>query len=265
MNSAAEIETLQIRVHSAPEGPTLIYLPGLHGDWTLVTPFRRHVAGHATFVELTYPRTLEWSLQDYAARILSALDRNNIRHGWLLAESFGSQIAWAICDSLARSGGTAQFRLQALVLAGGFGPYPVKPAARWIASRRTRSPGQRASLTMRAYALLLRLRFFRCAEDRQAVAEFIARRTPLDRAAILHRLRLLIDNDPRPVMARFRLPLYYLTGFVDPIVPWFLIRPALRRQCPGFRESKIIFSADHNVLGTAPKPSLVQILKWTKT
>jgi pimeloyl-ACP methyl ester carboxylesterase len=265
MSPVADNEGLQIRIHPAPDGPTLVYLPGLHGDWTLVTPFRRHIAGHAAFVEFAYPRTLEWSLHDYAEHILAALDKNQIRRGWLLAESFGSQIAWAICEILAGRGAASTFHLQGLVLAGGFGSYPIKPGARWIASLRTRAPGKRPALPMRAYALLLRLRFFRCAEDRQAVTEFLARRTPLDRAAILHRIRLLIGHDPRPVMAAFRQPLYYLSGFVDPIVPWFLVKPALRRQCPGYRQSRIVFAADHNVLGTAPEPAVRQILKWTET
>ena len=66
-------EELQLRIHGDAALPTLIYLPGLHGDWTLVTSFRLALAGRVRFVEFTYPRTLMWSLEDYARAIEAAL------------------------------------------------------------------------------------------------------------------------------------------------------------------------------------------------
>jgi len=38
-------EKLQLRIYGDDSFPTLIYLPGLHGDWTLVSSFRKHVTG----------------------------------------------------------------------------------------------------------------------------------------------------------------------------------------------------------------------------
>jgi hypothetical protein len=38
------LELLKIRIHNPGAAPTLIYLPGLHGDWTLVRSFRRALA-----------------------------------------------------------------------------------------------------------------------------------------------------------------------------------------------------------------------------
>src|ERR1035438_3914147 len=84
-------EKLQLRVHGDDSLPTLIYLPGLHGDWTLVGGFLQALDGRVRFVEITYPRTLVWSLEDYAAAIETALAQNGIASGWLLGESFGSQ------------------------------------------------------------------------------------------------------------------------------------------------------------------------------
>ena len=55
-------EKLQLRVYGDASLPTLIYLPGMHGDWTLIGGFRNAVAGRVRFVEMTYPRTLTWSL-----------------------------------------------------------------------------------------------------------------------------------------------------------------------------------------------------------
>src|SRR5262245_20034309 len=58
-------DSLHLRVHYAEAASTLVYLPGLHGDWTLLGPFRAAVAGKARLVETTYPRRPEWSLDDY--------------------------------------------------------------------------------------------------------------------------------------------------------------------------------------------------------
>jgi len=89
-------EELQLRIHGDVSLPTLIYLPGLHGDWTLIGSFRKNIVGRARFVEITYPRTLTWSLDDYAATIEAALAHNGITRGWLLGESYGSQVLWAL-------------------------------------------------------------------------------------------------------------------------------------------------------------------------
>src|SRR5438132_2381459 len=89
-------DLLQIRVHGDALLPTLVYLPGMHGDWTLVSSLRAAMAGRVRFVEFAYPRTVTWSLDDYAEAIEEALLANGIERGWLLGESFGSQPAWAI-------------------------------------------------------------------------------------------------------------------------------------------------------------------------
>ena len=92
------IEHLQIRIHGDTSLPTLVYLPGMHGDWTLVSSFRAAIAGRVRFVEFAYPRTVTWSLEDYAAGIEETLLANGIERGWLLGESFGSQVVWALMN-----------------------------------------------------------------------------------------------------------------------------------------------------------------------
>ena len=110
-------EELQLRIHGNASLPTLIYLPGLHGDWTLIGGFRHAIGGKVRFIEITYPRTLTWSLDDYAAAVETALVKNGITSGWLLGESFSSQVVWAM---VARG----KFTAQGVILAGGFVKYP---------------------------------------------------------------------------------------------------------------------------------------------
>ena len=95
------LETIQLRVHGDAALPTLIYLPGLHGDWTLVSSFRATVAGRVRFVEFTYPCRTDWTLEDYARGVVEQLAAHGITSGWMLAESFGSQVAWKILELVA--------------------------------------------------------------------------------------------------------------------------------------------------------------------
>src|SRR6185503_1966081 len=116
------MDALKIRVHGDFDKPTLIYLPGLHGDWTLVSSFREAVKGRVRFVEFAYPRTLAWSLEDHAEAILQALEKNGIEEGWLLAESFGSVLGWELIEK--------GFAVKGVILAGGFVRYPFMPLVR---------------------------------------------------------------------------------------------------------------------------------------
>ncbi|MEO8428631.1 MAG: alpha/beta hydrolase [Verrucomicrobiota bacterium] len=276
-------EELQIRVHGSPDQPTLVYLPGLHGDWTLVSSFRAALAGRVRFVEFTYPRSLTWSLDEYAAAIEDALLANEIKQGWVLGESFGSQVAWpfaarnatsisspherAVVNPAVAPGKTFEceperFQIQGLILAGGFVRYP----SRWrvlLARRFCRDVSlPRLTRYLYYYARYAKFRHRHAPETLERIAEFIARRTELDRQAAAHRLSLIQQYDPRPIARRTRLPVYSLNGFFDPIVPWWRVRPWLRRNCPGYQCGKTILRADHNVLGTAPQIAADQVASW---
>ena len=145
----AEIE---IRSHGDPGKPAIVFLPGIHGDWTLVSSFRTIAARHLRFVEMTYPRTRTWSAENYARNALNALERTGVEAGWLLAESFGSQVAWGMLDLLSNDRPEHRFECKGLILAGGFVRYPA-PVLLGIARRASRAMPQRA---WRALFLALR-------------------------------------------------------------------------------------------------------------
>jgi pimeloyl-ACP methyl ester carboxylesterase len=257
---SAEEEQIQIRLLGAPALPALIYLPGLHGDWTLVSSFRAAIKDKAHFVEFTYPRIVTWSLDDYARAVVQKLGDRGITHGWILAESFSSQVAWKILQRFEET--TTTFRPLGLILAGGFVRHPTIWGVRWFHAVHRLMPWACFRLLLKFYGQYARLRHRRAPETLASIAEFVARRTPQDRLAIASRYPLIAANDAREVAKRTALPVYALCGFFDPIVPWPLVLPWLRRNCPAFRESRIIFNADHNVLGTAPQKSAEQIVKW---
>ena len=250
-------EKLELRVYGDASLPALVYLPGLHGDWTLIGGFRAAVAGRVRFVEMTYPRTLTWSLDDHASAIENELAKAGITSGWLVGESFGSQPMWAL---IARD----NFHTQGAVLAGGFVRYP----GQWFLQILEKFTGGLLSFLfvkmIFGYARIARYRY-RSPEVLAVLDEFLARRRePMDREAAQHRLQLVGNYDARNTAMTTNVPIFELAGFIDPIVPWLPVRHWLKRYCPALRDSKII-RADHNVLNTGSKESARWILEWMQS
>lgn len=254
---AESLERLQVRVYGEPSQPTLIYLPGSHGDWSVISGFRELMRPHFCFVEFTYPRTQTWTMQEYGEQIAAALRANGIHQGWLLGESFGSQVAW----ELLRAPG---FHCEGIILCGGFirHPFPWGAALfRRLCHRLLGKPERIPGLMQRYESWVKRSYEFTPQQD-ASIQEFKYRRTVTDGLAALHRLFLIQHNDPRQTAREFRGPVYYLGGFWDPLVPWYLVIPWLKRHCPSYAGSRILGRADHNVLFSAPNKSAQTILKW---
>jgi pimeloyl-ACP methyl ester carboxylesterase len=248
-------EQLQLRVYGEASQPTLVYLPGLHGDWTLIGSFRRAIGNRVRFVETTYPRTLTWSLDDYAANVERALAEKGITRGWLLGESFSSQVVWPLVSR-------GRFQVEGIILAGGFVKHPVRAGVRF-AERCGRGISLHVlTRIMFGYAKIARYRYRHSPETMANINEFIARRTELDRQAAVHRLRLIAQSDFREVACTTKIPVFALSGILDPIVPWIFVRRWLRKNCPALREYRIVWSADHNVLSTAANKSADQVVAW---
>ena len=252
-------EKLQLRIYgdasSARALPTLVYLPGMHGDWTLIGGFRSHVLGRVRFVEMAYPRTLTWSLDDYASVIEEALAQQGITSGWLLGESFGSQLAWAL---LARG----KFQAQGIILAGGFVRHPAHRFMRLMEKFTGMISGRIFVKIVFGYAKISRYRYRDSPETLASLDEFIGRRSPNDKQAAQYRLRLVARYDPRSIARNTKVPVYGLAGFLDPIVPWPLVRRWLKWYSPALRDFKVIRRADHNVLNTGVRESAQWVLKW---
>ena len=248
---------LTLRIHGHASLPTLIYLPGLHGDWTLVSSFRAAVKDKIRFIELAYPCRCDWTLGDYARGVMRAVLANGVNAGWILGESFGSQVAWKLLEHV-----DPRFDRQGIILAGGFVRHPSILGVCCFHTAHRLMPWWCFRLLLRFYAQYARLRHRRAPETLASISEFVGRRTKADRDAIASRYPLIARNDLRQVARTTRIPVYALSGFFDPIVPWPFVHPWLRQSCPGFRDARVILNADHNVLGTAPQKSAEHVLKW---
>jgi len=231
----------------------------MHGDSTLISSFRAALDGRVHFVEITYPRTVEWTLERYADAVTDALAADKIRKGWLLAESFSSQVAWKILHRAKESG----FQMQGLILAGGFVRHPIMWNVLLARCLNRAIPMSLLKLACGFYARYAKLRHRRAPETLACISDFVRNRTTeIDRKAICHRYDLIAQNNLQSIAREARLPVYQLCGFFDPIVPWPFVRPWLKKNCPGFRGWKLIWRADHNVLGTAPQAAAECVLGW---
>ncbi len=249
------VERVELRVHGDASLPTLVYLPGLHGDWTLIGRFRRALQGRVRFVEITYPRTLSWSLEEYAAGVELALAEQGITRGWLLGESYGSQVLWPLVHR-------NNFVAEGIILAGGFVRHPMLWGVR-LAERICRGLPLRWLVGMLfGYAWVARVRHSRDPEIEAAMREFMARRTELDKRAAEHRLRLIAHADFRSAVTQARVPIYGLAGFFDPVVPWAPVRRWLRRNCADLRAYQVVLACDHNVLSNATEKAAAFVLQW---
>ncbi len=242
--------SVSVRVHQGA-GPTVIYLPGIHGDWGLIGAFRRALGSRVRFVEFAYAQE-EITLERLAERVHAALTEQGVTSGWLLGQSFGSQVAWALAER--------GFRADGVILAGGFVRHPWPWGARLFQALLETVPWPIVNPAYRAYTAACNALARRGPEEAEELMAFARNRQNRDWLAMSRRLSLIAGNDPRSTARATEKPVYYLGGMIDPLVPWPLVTRWLRRECPGYRGELILKYADHNVLGSAPRESAEHVL-----
>lgn len=223
--SEVESSRIQLRIHGPADAPALVYLPGLHGDWTLVGSFREALGDRVRFVEVAYPDTLTWSLKEHAIAIETALGKKGINRAWLLGESFGSQIAWTMVTR-------HRFQSDGLIFAGGFVRHPARWAANATAWCGLKIPIALIRAMLRVYAILGPWRFRSYPETAACIHRYVDSFTENRRKALVYRLRLLAESDLCAPSRQIQTPVFALSGFWDPVVPWMAVRTWLRRNCP---------------------------------
>jgi pimeloyl-ACP methyl ester carboxylesterase len=265
MQTVTSQDGLVLRVHGRAELPTVVYCPGLHGDWTLLAGLRKELQDRIRLVEMAYPPRLDWRLEDYARAIETTLQQAGIHAGWILGESFGSQVAWALLERWEQLSSTdnRKFQPQGLILAGGFVRYPVRWGVRLVQYLNRRASWKTIPHVLQRYVRFLKWWHRAAPELHASFEEFLRNRlVQEDRLAINSRYDLIYDNDPRGIASHTTLPVYYLTGFADALVPWPLILPWLKYHCPGYRGWRLIGISDHAVLCNQPRVAAQQIYEW---
>lgn len=263
MSVQREENSVSAAVYGEPGLPTIVYLPGLHGDCTISQTFREAMGSAVRFVEFTYPRSTKWTMADYGKGVADTLDELGIGQAWVIGESFGSQVLWALVEELAANPGH-RFKPEALVMGGGFVRYPI-PFLVWLSEQILRyTPIWCLRRSFDFYKTWSAKR--RGGDERQIrqMDAFVARRNEQDRRAILHRLRLIRRHDPRSRAQANRIPLFYLTGAIDFVVPWMFVRPWVRKNCFSLRGDQKIRGCDHALFFSEPEKSAAQLKEWMR-
>lgn len=241
--------------------PTLIYLPGLHGDNTLTGEFRRELVGKAELLCFGYPRdsSLYWTFDDYARALDEFLGKQGAKHGWILAESFGSQVAWAWLErqhmqESGDSGSGSSWTCDGLILVGGFVSHPWPRMAALAERFLGRASDRMARALLGMYQAFSGIRHRGDPRKAEALAEFVRKRMVSgDRDHLQQRLRIMLASDWRATAKRTAIPVWYVSGFWDVIVPWGPVRRWLVRECPGYKGFRIMGGSDHGVLFSQPE------------
>jgi pimeloyl-ACP methyl ester carboxylesterase len=210
----------------------LVLLPGLDGTGVLFRPLLEHLPPHVSAVAVEYPRDRALGYTELIPFVLDALPRD--RPFVLLAESFGGPLA-------VRVAATRPDGLTALILCASFVscPHPLVP--KWAAAFVTAFP-------FRAFPELSRLKAWLGGYSTGALRALSREALSSVRPAVLaHRTREVIRTDVARDLAGLDVPLLYIQGRYDLVVPGGNLE-RIRRIKPTVRVAQL--PAPHMVLQT---------------
>jgi len=240
------------------DGLPLIYLPGVQGCWTSLHAARQLIPPDIAFVEVAYPLTEDWTLERHAASLERLLDELHIESAHLIGESFGSLVAWQF--ALARAE-----RVRSHLLIGGFS----EPPPRRIAG------AARLGLSV-VWSPLFDgvvdgyVRWKRFGGDERiapsGVKPFPGVRGFQGQRAAANRMQLIQTTDFRSRLPGCRVPVRYLGGSSDRVVPVRREIDTLDRLLPDrcSFESRLIPGAPHMLVAARPDETVDRLVDWVR-
>lgn len=219
----------------------LVLLPGLDGTGVLFRPLLRHLPPHISTVVLDYPRDRALGYAELLPSVLDALPKD--RPFALLGESFGGPLSL-------RAAATRPDGLKALILCASFvaRPHPLLPA--WMAPLVLDFP-------FAAFPRFSRLKAwiggYSSDEFRALSHEALSSVSP---AVLAHRTREAIRVDVTPELAALDVPLLYIQGRRDLVVPGGNLR-RIQRIKPSVQVAQL--EAPHMVLQTRAADAAIAI------
>ena len=226
-------------------GLTLVVLPGLDGTGLLLAPFVAALPADVRAIVVPYPGDRRATYDELAALVRDQLPRDE--PFLLVGESFGGPLAAVVAAS--RPAG-----LVGLVLCASFvtSPRPiVGPALRALAS----------PLVFRLYPVYRRVREWlgrsRPSIGTWASAADASRQVRPD--VMAHRVRLALSVDARAALAGCGVPVLYLRGSRDGVVPAGNLR-RVRRVRPDV--SVVTLRSSHQVLQRRPAEAMAAIVAF---
>lgn len=248
---------LVYRIRGGEGAVPVVYLPGVHGDWTPQAAASVILAGAFRLVEISYPREPLWRLEDYASALVSLLDRLEIESAHVVAESFGSLVGWEF-------GLEHGSRVRSMVIVGGFcqppGPRKVL-LAKWGLSV---LPTGLFEQGVDAYVAIRKHQGKLEHPEMEVDLPYATVRTDLGRIATVSRFEIMCTSDYRHQLHEVLFPVRYIGGDSDLIVP---VKREIRTlsellsEEAGF-QSRLIANAPHMIISSHPVETAGQIADW---
>ena len=254
------LDTATELVHqiSGPEdAPAMVYLPGVHGDWTANESARTHLSRETRLIEVAYPRNAAWTLADFSNALRRLLDRLNLTSVHVAGESFGSLVAWETAF------GHPEL-IKSLLLVGGFAQppaYRVATSAKWALRG---MPTFVLETGIDIYVYYKDLKGERRLGRRSGVSPYPAVRTRKGKLATASRMGIIERTDVRERLHRLQQPVRYIGGDSDSVIGVHRELSTLRQHLPPHCEfkSELIQDAPHAIIASHPEHTARTLTRW---
>jgi pimeloyl-ACP methyl ester carboxylesterase len=226
---------------------TLLLLPVLDGSGVMFRPLLRHLPSHFHPVVVTYPRDRLLGYNQLLPIVMAAIPGNSTVV--LLGESFSGPLA-LMAASRCPPG------LRALILCASFVRSPLRFGCGWL------GPFVHPSV-FRAFPAVLKTKAmfgaFSTSERQALKAEALTNLRP---EVLAHRVRAVLKVDVRWALSACRVPILYLRGRRDLLVPPHNLAEILSLN-PSAQVATI--QAPHEVLQTRPRAAASAIAKFVQS
>ena len=245
------------QVTGDPNAPPILYLPGVHGDWTPQVRARSILGRDFHVVETAYPRIENWSIDDYARALKELLEGLRIDSAHIVGESFGSLVAWQF-------GIANPERVRSFTLVGGFSRPPrFRVAAVAAAALKSLPTGVLES------AIDVYVAGKSATGERRETFEsgaYPATRTPRGRRAAANRMTIIQESDFRDQLKEIRFPVRYVGGARDIVVPVRREIATLLAHLPPHCDfqSKLVAGAPHAIIASHPQQTVEHMARWVR-
>jgi 3-oxoadipate enol-lactonase len=253
-----KLDTATELVHQTggdPSSPAILFLPGVHGDWTPQTRARSELIQDFHLVETAYPRVKHWAIADFARSLNALLDHLGIESAHIVGESFGSLVGWQF-------GVEYPDRVKSFTLLGGFSRPPRFRVAAAAATALKRLPTGVLESGIDLYVAGKSV----IGEHREKfdTGAYPATRTPSGRLATANRMSIIQATDFREHLAKIDFPVRYLGGANDIVVPVRREISTLMEHLPPECEfqGELIKGAPHPIIASHPEQTAQQLSHW---
>ncbi len=238
-----------------PNAPPVLYLPGVHGDWTPQVAARPLLSRNYHFVETAYPRIETWSIDDYAHALNDLLDELGIESAHIVGESFGSLVGWEF-------GIANPARVRSFTLVGGFSRPPRFRIAAAAAAALKTLPTRLLESSIDAY--VAGKSAFGESRETFDVGAYPASRTARGRLATAKRMNIIQASDFSDRLTEVAFPVRYIGGANDIVVPVRREIATLANYLPKHCDfqSELVRGAPHAMIASHPEATVDHISRW---